>query len=103
MTLERRLTSVFISKTHQGNKRPLLLKDLIKTAEIECVFGKNVVQVLVAYCGSPLGLNIRNLLWHGFSVDDDSHMPLPLINFTGVLLWLVMFEFEECECDDWML
>ncbi|XP_042523675.1 endoplasmic reticulum membrane-associated RNA degradation protein isoform X2 [Dipodomys spectabilis] len=50
-----------------GKKCPFLLRDLLASEELAQVFGHSVMDVLKVFIGSPHGLNLRNILWHGFA------------------------------------
>ncbi|XP_036104799.1 endoplasmic reticulum membrane-associated RNA degradation protein isoform X1 [Molossus molossus] len=62
--LERALGDVFLLV---GKECPFLLRDLLASAELAGVFGRPVMSVLTVFVGSPRGLNLRNVLWHGFA------------------------------------
>ncbi|XP_060229651.1 endoplasmic reticulum membrane-associated RNA degradation protein isoform X5 [Meriones unguiculatus] len=66
--LERALGDVFLLI---GRECPFLLRDLIASAELAQVFGHAVMDVLKVFMGSPQGLNLRNVLWHGFASPQD--------------------------------
>lgn len=66
--LERALGDVFLLI---GNECPFLLRDLLASAELAHVFGHAVMDVLKVFIGSPCGLNLRNVLWHGFASPQD--------------------------------
>uniref|UniRef100_H0XBU2 ER membrane associated RNA degradation n=1 Tax=Otolemur garnettii TaxID=30611 RepID=H0XBU2_OTOGA len=61
--LERALGDVFLLV---GKECPFLLRDLLASEELAEVFGQSVMNVLKVFLGSPRGLNLRNILWHGF-------------------------------------
>jgi hypothetical protein len=61
--LERALGDLCVM---QGISCPLMLKDLLQTAELRQIFGTVILDFLGILFGSPRSLNIRNLLWHGF-------------------------------------
>ncbi|NXC45458.1 EMARD protein, partial [Penelope pileata] len=46
---------------------PFLLRDLLASEQLAVVFGQVVMDVLKVFIGSPYGLNLRNVLWHGFA------------------------------------
>ncbi|XP_030708769.1 endoplasmic reticulum membrane-associated RNA degradation protein isoform X4 [Globicephala melas] len=48
-----------------------LLRDLIASEELSQVFGQSVMDVLKVFVGSPRGLNLRNVLWHGFAAPQE--------------------------------
>ncbi|XP_045356306.1 endoplasmic reticulum membrane-associated RNA degradation protein isoform X4 [Leopardus geoffroyi] len=50
-----------------GKECPFLLRDLLASKELAQVFGQSVMDVLKVFLGSPRGLNLRNILWHGFA------------------------------------
>ncbi|NXM26402.1 EMARD protein, partial [Oxyruncus cristatus] len=62
--LERALGDVYLLK---GNDCPFLLRDLLASDQLAVVFGQAVMNVLRIFIGSPYGLNLRNVLWHGFA------------------------------------
>uniref|UniRef100_G1P917 ER membrane associated RNA degradation n=1 Tax=Myotis lucifugus TaxID=59463 RepID=G1P917_MYOLU len=62
--LERALGDVFLLV---GKECPFLLRDLLASAELAQVFGRSVMDILTVFVGSPRGLNLRNVLWHGFA------------------------------------
>ncbi|XP_060609754.2 endoplasmic reticulum membrane-associated RNA degradation protein isoform X1 [Anolis sagrei] len=62
--LERALGDVFLLI---GKECPFLLRDLLASQELATVFGQSVMDVLRVFIGSPDGLNLRNILWHGFA------------------------------------
>ncbi|NWV40151.1 EMARD protein, partial [Grantiella picta] len=62
--LERALDDVYLLK---GNDCPFLLRDLLASQQLADVFGQAVMNVLRVFIGSPYGLNLRNVLWHGFA------------------------------------
>ncbi|XP_037673536.1 endoplasmic reticulum membrane-associated RNA degradation protein isoform X2 [Choloepus didactylus] len=62
--LERALGDVFLLT---GKECPFLLRDLLASEELAQVFGQPVMDVLKVFVGSPCGLNLRNILWHGFA------------------------------------
>ncbi|XP_052025425.1 endoplasmic reticulum membrane-associated RNA degradation protein isoform X3 [Apodemus sylvaticus] len=66
--LERALGDVFLLI---GKECPFLLRDLLASAELTQVFGHAVMDVLKVFIGSPCGLNLRNVLWHGFASPHD--------------------------------
>ncbi|CAK6446443.1 unnamed protein product [Pipistrellus nathusii] len=66
--LERALGDVFLLV---GKECPFLLRDLLASAELAQVFGQPVMDVLTVFVGSPRGLNLRNVLWHGFAAPQE--------------------------------
>ncbi|XP_027760004.1 endoplasmic reticulum membrane-associated RNA degradation protein [Empidonax traillii] len=62
--LERALGDVYLLK---GNDCPFLLRDLVASEHLAVIFGQAVMNVLRIFIGSPYGLNLRNVLWHGFA------------------------------------
>ncbi|KFV98693.1 hypothetical protein N326_02247, partial [Eurypyga helias] len=62
--LERALGDVYLLI---GKDCPFLLRDLLASEQLAIVFGQAVMNVLRVFIGSPYGLNLRNVLWHGFA------------------------------------
>ncbi|NXP29000.1 EMARD protein, partial [Scytalopus superciliaris] len=62
--LERALGDVYLLKS---NDCPFLLRDLLASEQLAVVFGQSVMNVMKIFIGSPYGLNLRNVLWHGFA------------------------------------
>ncbi|XP_044276919.1 endoplasmic reticulum membrane-associated RNA degradation protein isoform X2 [Varanus komodoensis] len=78
--LERALGDVFLLL---GKDCPFLLRDLLASQELASVFGQSVMDVLRVFIGSPRGLNLRNILWHGFA----SPLEIP-VKYSSMLLFL---------------
>ncbi|XP_019382846.1 PREDICTED: endoplasmic reticulum membrane-associated RNA degradation protein isoform X2 [Gavialis gangeticus] len=78
--LERALGDVFLLI---GKDCPFLLRDLLASQELAAVFGRSVMNVLRVFVGSPCGLNLRNILWHGFA----SPQEIP-VKYCSMLLFL---------------
>nr|XP_028702783.1 endoplasmic reticulum membrane-associated RNA degradation protein isoform X9 [Macaca mulatta] len=66
--LEQALGDVFLLI---GKECPFLLRDLLASEELAQVFGQSVMNVLKVFVGSPCGLNLRNVLWHGFASPEE--------------------------------
>nr|XP_009487939.1 PREDICTED: endoplasmic reticulum membrane-associated RNA degradation protein-like [Pelecanus crispus] len=62
--LERALGDVYLLI---GKDCPFLLRDLLASEQLAVIFGQAVMNVLRLFIGSPYGLNLRNVLWHGFA------------------------------------
>ncbi|NXI56548.1 EMARD protein, partial [Chloroceryle aenea] len=62
--LERALGDVYLLI---GKDCPFLLRDLLISEQLAIIFGQAVMNVLRVFIGSPHGLNLRNVLWHGFA------------------------------------
>ena len=65
-TLERILGDIFLTYSDKTVACPSLLKDLLKTQELRKILGDSFMCCLEVFIGSPCGLNLRNLAWHGF-------------------------------------
>eukprot|EP01080_Neovahlkampfia_damariscottae_P005249 gene5249-8860_t len=63
---EKYLGSVFSMKCDNKKPIPSILRDILESKEINDVFGENVVFFISTIIGPPEGLNLRNILWHGF-------------------------------------
>ncbi|NWY01072.1 EMARD protein, partial [Nothoprocta ornata] len=78
--LERALGDVYLLI---GKDCPFLLRDLLISEELAVIFGQTVMNVLRVFIGSPYGLNLRNVLWHGFA----SPQEIP-VKYCAMLLFL---------------
>ncbi|NXD14457.1 EMARD protein, partial [Nothocercus nigrocapillus] len=78
--LERALGDVYLLI---GKDCPFLLRDLLISEELAVIFGQTVMNVLRVFIGSPDGLNLRNVLWHGFA----SPQEIP-VKYCAMLLFL---------------
>lgn len=76
--LERSLGNAFLLR---GHTVPHLLKDLLNTPEICELLGKVPVTFVQILVGSPKGLNVRNVAWHGFVSPHELHPHLAAIFF----------------------
>ena len=65
--IERSLGNVLLAVS-KSKTCPSLLSDLLKRDELREVFGEAVIDVLQTLMGHPDSLNLRNVLWHGFSM-----------------------------------
>ena len=65
-TLERILGDTFLTCSDGTVACPSLLKDLLRTQELRSILGECFMSCLDVFIGSPCGLNLRNLAWHGF-------------------------------------
>ncbi|NXX80299.1 EMARD protein, partial [Urocolius indicus] len=66
--LERALGDVYLLI---GKDCPFLLRDLLASEQLAVVFGQAVMNLLRVFIGSPYGLNLRNVLWHGFASPEE--------------------------------
>ncbi|NWQ74338.1 EMARD protein, partial [Columbina picui] len=78
--LERALGDVYLLI---GKDCPFLLRDLVASEQLAVVFGRAVMNVLRVFIGSPYGLNLRNVLWHGFA----SPQEIP-VKYCAMLIFL---------------
>ncbi|XP_058443773.1 endoplasmic reticulum membrane-associated RNA degradation protein-like [Malaya genurostris] len=67
--VEYSLGNVFQTKT--GTAPPHLLRDLLMADALTSVLGENAVYLLRLLLGTPNGINLRNLVWHGFASRTD--------------------------------
>jgi hypothetical protein len=105
--LERFLGDVFASIAPQDKKCPRILRDLLLTDEIGQFFSTDMVWLhfcgvargklslwflyqiffLQAIIGPPIGLNLRNIYWHGFVSDsefDEAYLSLLIVVMASV-------------------
>merc|ERR1719367_2279457 len=61
--LERSLGNLLNTK-----KVPALLRDLLNEPDLENVLGSPCIIFMKLLLGSPRTLNIRNIVWHGFTL-----------------------------------
>ncbi|XP_045034794.1 endoplasmic reticulum membrane-associated RNA degradation protein isoform X1 [Daphnia magna] len=68
----------------RNKKVPSLFRDLLASQELLVILGISQVILLQLLLGSPLSLNLRNLIWHGFVgfLDWDTH------GYASVLLFV---------------
>lgn len=64
--LEHSLGDVYVS-VNVSKPCPTNLKELLVAKEIQDVIGKNVAMAAFVIAGPPQGVNLRNVLWHGFA------------------------------------
>ncbi|XP_028398909.1 endoplasmic reticulum membrane-associated RNA degradation protein-like isoform X2 [Dendronephthya gigantea] len=93
-TLERLLGDIFLTFSGEKTPCPPLLKDLLRTQELEAVLGKSFMRCLEVFIGPPCGLNLRNLAWHGFL--SEGELPAQYVSFL-LLLSLSMFDVTNSE------
>ncbi|XP_055709956.1 endoplasmic reticulum membrane-associated RNA degradation protein-like isoform X1 [Phlebotomus papatasi] len=78
--LEYALGNVFF--TLSGKSPPHLLRDILVTEELQGIFRRNSLFFLQIILGTPNGINLRNLVWHGFPIAQEipSYYPCILIS-----------------------
>eukprot|EP01083_Nonionella_stella_P298204 1012446_1 len=69
--LERLLGDIFCSVADRAC--PSMLRDLLETRELLEALGSDCVRVLRGLIGPPTGLNLRNVVWHGFAFPGELH------------------------------
>ncbi|XP_053699349.1 endoplasmic reticulum membrane-associated RNA degradation protein-like [Sabethes cyaneus] len=84
---EYALGNVF--QTTTGSTPPHLLRDLLMTDALADVFGETPLFLLRLLVGTPEGINLRNLVWHGFPRKEEI---CPL--YANVLLLLLVANGE---------
>lgn len=70
---------------------PSLLRDLLMAVELYQCLGAEVMYCLQCLIGPPSGLNLRNLIWHGFPYPGEipiefGHLLLVLVATIGRIL-----------------
>ncbi|KAG0264438.1 hypothetical protein BG011_006797 [Mortierella polycephala] len=75
--------------TLQGSSKfiPFLVRDLLAVPCLTKCIDPCLISVLKTIMGSPMTLNIRNLLWHGFIVPQDN---IPLDAYGAMLIVVTM-------------
>ncbi|KAF9953247.1 hypothetical protein BGZ65_004791, partial [Modicella reniformis] len=75
--------------TLQGSEKfiPFLVRDLLAVSCLTKCLDRTLIRVLKTMIGSPLTLNIRNLLWHGFILPEDD---IPLDSYGAMLIVVTM-------------
>lgn len=63
--IEQSLGNIYF--TSASRKVPALLRDLLQTDELKQALGPLHVQLFKVIIGTPLALNLRNIVWHGFA------------------------------------
>lgn len=81
--LERHLGDVFYSITKGMKKTPLIIRDLLDSDELISFYGIDIIFFLKCIIGPPCGMNLRNIVWHGFVDPDEFH--IAFVNLTLVL------------------
>lgn len=63
---ERLLGDLYLSLTDYQKPLPSLLRDLLETEELDKYLGEDILFLIKSIIGPPSGLNLRNIIWHGF-------------------------------------
>ena len=90
--LERGLGDVFHSLTSEPV--PHTTRDLLEKDELGRILGDNRRQLVQSLVGHPEGLNLRNILWHGFVSSDEFHGKI-FLSFLFVLIFSLSKIFDE--------
>ncbi|KAI9203950.1 uncharacterized protein BJ171DRAFT_507123 [Polychytrium aggregatum] len=88
--IERLLGDVIASSSPDGV--PFLLREILLSPVLQGTLSRPLLNLLYALVGTPDGMNVRNVLWHGFVL-------APAIDYSErcyfVLLWVVFFKIIE--------
>lgn len=68
--LEHCLGDVYQSTT-TSKQCPTNLKELLAAKEIQDIVGEDVAMTMYVMAGPPQGLNLRNVIWHGFVSENE--------------------------------
>lgn len=82
--LEKALGDLLCWKTEGRQRVPCRINDLLGEPALQDLLGPDAVFVVRCLVGPPNGLNIRNLLWHGFLDPEQLHPAL--LDFLMVLV-----------------
>ncbi|XP_019853268.1 PREDICTED: endoplasmic reticulum membrane-associated RNA degradation protein-like isoform X2 [Amphimedon queenslandica] len=81
--IERSLGDVYLQVSNASNC-PRHMKDLLATKELSQLLGAEPVVCLKCLIGPPGGLNLRNVVWHGFAAQDE--IPIEYVTLLLVLV-----------------
>ena len=62
----RQLISTIAQKNDFDLLNQFLLRDLISNKSLAMILSPGLINIIKLFVGSPLSLNLRNLMWHGF-------------------------------------
>ncbi|KAF9289712.1 hypothetical protein BGZ68_008794 [Mortierella alpina] len=85
--LEQLLGNIIFTLESQDKFIPFLVRDLLAVPCLRKSVDSTLMGILKTMIGSPMTLNIRNLLWHGFIVPQD---PVPLDAYGAMLIVVTM-------------
>ena len=63
---------------------PVTLTEILATEELKQIFDEKTIFIVSAFMGRPTGLNLRNIIWHGF-IESRGHLKHGYIQFLVVL------------------
>ncbi|KAL0482176.1 endoplasmic reticulum membrane-associated RNA degradation protein [Acrasis kona] len=81
---EKSLWSMLSGRFNMKSTRPVKINEILIMSELKEILGQDIIFFLRLIIGPIQGMNIRNLLWHGFFSDDEFHQ-----GYTSLLLMLV--------------
>ncbi|ELR18992.1 uncharacterized protein ACA1_234300 [Acanthamoeba castellanii str. Neff] len=84
--LEKALGDLLCWKTEGRQRVPCRINDLLGEPALQDLLGPDAVFVVRCLVGPPNGLNIRNLLWHGF-LDNEQLHPALLAQLMAFSAW----------------
>ncbi|KAI8347836.1 hypothetical protein B0O80DRAFT_464453 [Mortierella sp. GBAus27b] len=85
--LEQLISNIIYTLQGPDKFIPFLVRDLLAVRCLTKCIDKSLIHVLKTMIGSPLTLNIRNLLWHGFILPGDD---IPLDAYGAMLIAVTM-------------
>ncbi|GAB0097273.1 Endoplasmic reticulum membrane-associated RNA degradation protein [Sergentomyia squamirostris] len=81
--IEYSLGNVFFTVSQKTP--PHLLRDVLATKELEEIFGRIPIFFLQILMGTPNGINLRNIVWHGFPTPEECPLYYPCILLLVIL------------------
>lgn len=83
---ERFLGDSFLFMCHGKLPIPNLLRDLLETSQLTDLFGGQICWYLKGIIGPATGMNLRNIIWHGF-ISPDQEFEISYTSFLFVLFF----------------
>ncbi|KAJ6233366.1 endoplasmic reticulum membrane-associated RNA degradation protein [Anaeramoeba flamelloides] len=88
--IERKLRLLYVKSNDQKhNKCPNLLIDLLRSELIQKIIGKDGQFLFLVLIGPSIGLNLRNIVWHGFL------SPKELPPKITLFLFIILLSFQD--------
>ncbi|KAI8605302.1 hypothetical protein EDD21DRAFT_440472 [Dissophora ornata] len=92
--LEQLLGNIIFSLQKPDKFIPFLVRDLVAVPCLTKCIDRTLIRILKTMIGSPLTLNIRNLLWHGFIIPGDE---IPLDAYGAMLIVTTMTIIKDAK------
>ncbi len=101
--IDRLMASIFLTVVHQrgtDDQLPVTLSEVLASEQVKTFLGDKIAFIISVLVASPVMLNIRNIIWHGFL--DARELDSMYVDFI-VLLYVSVCQVIQAKTDSFVL